>query len=186
MVVPVLLVGQSLGDNVIEVGVVAKDDVSTDIEEEALLGHIGAGQAAGFLVSIDKEPGGSVLRKKHVLFVSPGSSPIPPPADSTHELVEALGGTETGGTCLREDEALAICGRRAGLQIPRLTSTNDKRVDRGGRRHGFCGGSVGSEGEEREKEREREREGEEECLSAKACLGCIGSEKVLKDEAGWC
>lgn len=84
MLVPVLGLGQSLGQHIVKVGVVREDDMATHIEKEALLGHIGGSKTTRLRIGIHKSPASEVLNVSCL------------PQD-TYELVETLRSTQTSG-----------------------------------------------------------------------------------------
>lgn len=61
MFVPVLFSGESLGNDIVKVGIVGKDDVAADVEEETFGCDVCRCQTAGFMVCVDEQPGGVVL-----------------------------------------------------------------------------------------------------------------------------
>ena len=86
MGIPVVLVGQGFVNAVVEVLVVGKDNVATDIVEEAFWSDIGRGKTTRRLVGINNHPRGTI------------------------DLVQALCGTQTSRSSSNdEDVNIDIC-----------------------------------------------------------------------------
>ena len=65
MCVPIIFLGKSLVNAVVEVLVVREDNVATDIVEEALRGDICGGETTGLLVGVNNQPRRAVLEVEH-------------------------------------------------------------------------------------------------------------------------
>lgn len=81
VLVPVAVAGERLLDGIVEVGVVGENDVTSDVEEEALLGNVSRGKTSCLVRGVDQEPW---LRSRR------GS------CASRVKLVKTLCGAETG------------------------------------------------------------------------------------------
>ena len=56
MLVPILVRGQGLVDDIVKVGIVGENDVAANVKEEALLCNVGRGETTSFFSRVDECP----------------------------------------------------------------------------------------------------------------------------------